>query len=65
MARKTTTSAEVRHRWEAANYQMYVVRLRKDTDAELIELVEAHKDKFGTTEIFRQGLEKIKKEGLN
>ena len=44
---------------------MYVVRLRKDTDAELIELVEAHKDKFGTTEIFRQGLEKIKKEGLN
>lgn len=36
-----------------------------DTDAELIAFIEAHKETIGTTELFRAGIEKIKKEGLN
>lgn len=46
------------------NYKRYVVNLRFDTDSELIDFVEEHKDKQGTTDIFRQALEKLKNEGL-
>lgn len=64
MARKTTTSNEVKARWEAANYKKYLVRLRLDTDAELIEFLDSNKETHGTTELFRLGLEKLKKEGV-
>ena len=61
---KTTTSTEVKQRWEKENYSRYVVRLRKDTDAELIDLIEARKQAGeNTTEIFRDALEKLKNEG--
>ncbi len=61
---KTTTSTEVKQRWEKENYSRYVVRLRKDTDAELIDLIEARKEAGeNTTEIFRDALEKLKNEG--
>ena len=46
------------------NYKRYVVNLRFDTDSELIEFVEENKEKIGTTDIFRQALEKLKNEGL-
>lgn len=62
--RKTTTSNEVKSRWEAANYKKYLIRLRSDTDADLIQFIEANKEKHGTTELFRMGLEKLKNEGL-
>ena len=62
--RKTATSAEVKSRWEAANYKKYLVRLRVDTDKDLIDFIEANKEKYGTTEIFRTALEKLKKEDL-
>lgn len=64
MARKTTTSNEVKMRWEAGAYKKFLVRLRVDDDAELIKFVEENKDKHGTTEIFRAGLEKLKNEGF-
>lgn len=59
MARKTTTSSEVKKRWMDANYKSYRVNLRYDTDKELIDFMEANKEKLGTTEIFRAALENL------
>ena len=58
------TSSEVKNRWESKTYKKYLVRLRADEDRELIEFIEQNKDTYGTTEIFRAGLEKVKNEGL-
>ena len=58
------TSQKIRMEWENANYKKYIVRLRVDTDQELIDFVEANKEKHGTTGIFRAALEKVKNEGL-
>ena len=63
-ARKTTTSTEVKQRWIEKTYKRYMVNLRKDEDAELIQFIDQNKDKQGTTELFRAGLEKLKNEGL-
>ena len=62
--RKTTTSAEVKNRWNSKTYKRYQVSLRKDEDAELIEFVESVKGKIGVTDIFRIGASQLKKEGL-
>lgn len=64
IARKTTTSSEVKQRWKNKTYKAYQVNLRKDEDAELIETVERLRGRIGTTDIFRIGVETIKKEGL-
>lgn len=58
------TSSEVKQRWEAQNYKKYLVRLRADEDKDLIEFIERTKSVYGTTELFRAGLEKLKNEGL-
>lgn len=64
MARKTTTSTEVKQRWENKAYKRYAVRLRQDTQADLIELVESRKNAGqGTTEIFSEALELLKTKG--
>lgn len=63
MARKTTTSSEVKNRWNAKTYKRYQVSLRKDDDANLIAFVESVKDTIGVTEIFRLGADQLKKEG--
>jgi len=47
-----------------ANYKRYQVQLRLDVDRELIAFIEANKEKHGTTELFRMGIEKLKAEGL-
>ena len=66
MARKTTTSVEVKQRWMEKAYQRYIISLRYDTDQEIIDYVEANKEKLGTTVIFRDAmamyLESMKKE---
>ena len=52
------TSTEVKQRWENANYSRYVVRLRKDTDANLIGYIESRKaGGERTSDIFREALE--------
>ena len=63
MARKTTTSTEVKNRWNAKTYKRYQVSLRKDEDAELIRAVEKLKERIGPTDIFRLGIETAIKEG--
>ena len=63
MARKTTTSSEVKNRWTAKTYKRYQVSLRKDDDANLIAFVESVKDTIGVTDIFRLGADQLKKEG--
>lgn len=62
--RKTETSTEVKQRWEAKAYKKYLVRLRVDDDAELIRFIDENKEKNGTTELFRAGIEKLKNEGI-
>ena len=59
MARKTTTSSEVKMRWMAENYKSYKVSLRYDSDQELIDFVERFKaknDGMGVSDIFRAGV---------
>lgn len=63
MARKTTTSTEVKQRWIDKTYKRYVVSLRQDTQGELINLVENRKKEgYSTSEIFAEALDKLKKE---
>ena len=62
--RKTTTSTEVKNRWNAANYKRYTVSLRVDDDAEIIDYINSQSERKGLiTQIFRLGYETIKKEG--
>ena len=59
--RKTTTSAEIKTRWNAKTYKAYGIHLRKEEDAELIEYIEQRKaDGDGTTEIFREAISKLR-----
>ena len=51
------TSSEVKARWMEKAYKKYLVNLRYDTDQDLIDFVEANKDKMGMTQIFREALE--------
>ena len=63
MARKTTTSYEVKRRWDEANLVTYAVRLRKDSDMELIEYIEARKATGkNTSSIFREAVQKLMSE---
>ena len=62
MARKTTTSTEVKNRWKKANYKQIAVNLRYDEDKALLEWLEKNKDKYGVTNIFRAGIEALMKQ---
>lgn len=53
------TSNEVKQRWESKAYKKYLVRFRDDTDKEIIDYIEANKERFGTTEIFRAAMEML------
>lgn len=54
------TRQELRAAWNKANYKDYQVRLRVNDDKELIEKVERlKKEGMGTTQIFREALEKL------
>ena len=58
------TSSEVKQRWMDKAYKKYMVQLRYDTDQDLIDFVEANKEKLGTTNIFREALELYIKENV-
>ena len=53
------TSTEVKTAWKQRNYKRYEVNFRLDTDKEIIDYIEAHKERFGTTEIFRAAMEML------
>lgn len=56
------TSTEVKQRWINKTYERYAVSLRRDTQTELIELVEQLKaDGKSTSEIFSEALQLLKK----
>jgi len=59
--RKTVTSSEVKNRWNAKTYKRYTVGLRRDTEADLIDFIEAHRDTEGVTYFLRLGIEAHKK----
>lgn len=65
MAKKAAerTSYDVRKRWDAENHKIYSVRLRLKEDAEIIDYIEANKEARGTSNIFREALEKFITEG--
>ena len=52
-------STEVKQRWIDNNYKRITVNLRYDTDQEIIAYIEANKERFGTTEIFRAAMEML------
>ena len=49
------TRTQINQRWERKAYKKITVRLRVDTDKDLLDYIEKHKDQ-GTTELFRQGI---------
>ena len=53
------TSSEVKQRWENKAYKKFLVRFREDADKEIIDYIEANKERFGTTEIFRAAMEMV------
>ena len=57
------TSTEVKTAWKQRNYKRYEVNFRLDTDQEIIAYIEANKERFGTTEIFRAAMEALIKNG--
>ena len=57
------TSTEVKTAWKQRNYKRYEVNFRLDTDKEIIDYIEANKERFGTTEIFRAAMEMLIKSG--
>lgn len=57
------TSSEVKTAWKQRNYKRYEVNFRLDTDKEIIDYIEANKDRFGTTEIFRAAMEALIRTG--
>lgn len=64
MARKTTTSYEVKRRWDEANLVTYAVRLRKDSDGDLIEFIESKKAQGqNTSSIFREAVQELMSKG--
>ena len=54
---KTFTSTDVKRRYNEKTYKRIILYLRYDEDAELLEFIEANKDKLGTTQMFREALE--------
>lgn len=64
MARKTVTSTEVKQRWEKKAYIRYMVRLRHDTDQDLIDWIDERKDTIGTSAIFRDGARLLMQEEM-
>lgn len=57
------TSYEVRRRWDIENQKIYSFRLRLKDDADLIEYIESHKADVGTSQLFREILQKYINEG--
>ena len=57
------TSSEVKQRWENKAYKKFLVRFREDADKEIIDYIEANKERFGTTEIFRAAMEMLIENG--
>lgn len=53
------TSTEVKTAWKQRNYKRYEINFRLDTDKEIIAYIEANKERFGTTEIFRAAMEML------
>ena len=57
------TRSEVKTAWKQRNYKRYEINFRLDTDKDIIDYIEAHKERFGTTEIFRAAMEALIKNG--
>lgn len=60
---KTHTSSEVKKRWMDKAYKRYAVNLRYDTDQKIIDFLEKYKEKYGTTGIIREALDRYIKSG--
>ena len=63
MSTVSYTSSEVKTAWKQRNYKRYEVNFRLDADKEIIDYIEANKERFGTTEIFRAAMELLIKNG--
>ena len=53
--RKTYTSNEVKARYNAKTYKQYAIKLRKDSDQDIIEKIEAERAQgLGTSEAIKK-----------
>lgn len=60
--RKTTTSSEVKARYNKKTYVSYLVNFRKVSDQDIIDMVESEKQAgLSTTDAFRKLLRKKQK----
>ena len=63
--RRTTTSSDVKARYNKKTYVQYTLNFRKDTDSDLIEMIEAERNKgFSTADAFRNLLHNKSMEAL-
>ena len=63
MNNMSQTRQEIRNAWNKAHYRTFTASFRTDTDKEIIDYIEANKERFGTTEIFRAAMEALIKNG--
>ncbi len=63
IAKSGKTSTEVKNRWNEKTYKRIMVSLRRDDDADLLAWFAENRQKYGPTEIFRAGIETLKREG--
>lgn len=63
MNKVAQTKQEIRNAWNKAHYRTFTASFRTDTDQEIIAYIEANKERFGTTEIFRAAMEALIKNG--
>lgn len=56
------TSSDVKMRYNEKTYRPIEIKLRKEGDADIIDFINANKEKLGTTGIFREALELYIKE---
>jgi len=61
--RKTTTSTEVKRRYNEKTYKRYQIYLRVEDDKHLIDYIDKKKETQNTSEIFKQALETLLNEG--
>lgn len=64
MARKTYTSSAVKQRYNNKTYKRIVIQFRYDSDQDMIDFVDRHKERYGTTNIFRDALEMYMNSGV-
>lgn len=62
MAKKSNATTKQKNDWNAKTYKRYTLLLRKEEDKEYIKFIEDNKGIKPISEIFKNGVDKLKSE---